>query len=213
MNLAKELDELDRDGALREATHAVARHDRASFLKVGALGAGALLALPALASAAPSKKQDVDILNYALTLEYLEAAFYAEAISKGALSGRLLRFAQVAGAHEAAHVALLKKVLGSAAVASPTFDFKGTTAAAGTFTSTAIALEDTGVAAYSGQAARVLQAPVLQAAAQIQAVEARHASWIRHIAGQNPAPFALNPQANMAQVLATVRGTGFVPGL
>jgi hypothetical protein len=213
VNLAKELDELDRDGALRETADAVARHDRASFLKVGALGAGALLAVPALASAAPSNKQDVDILNYALTLEYLEAAFYAEALSKGALSGRLLRFAQVAGAHEAAHVALLKKVLGSAAVAQPAFDFKNTTAAPATFQATAIALEDTGVAAYTGQAARVKQAAVLQAAAQIQAVEARHAAWIRRIAGQNPAPTALNRKANIAQVLAVVRSTGFVPGL
>jgi len=213
VNLAKELDELDRDGALRETADAVARHDRAQFLKVGALGAGAVLALPAIASAQPSRTQDIAILNYGLTLEYLEAAFYREAVARGALSGRLLQFAQVAGAHEAAHVTLLRRVLGSRAVAEPTFDFKGTTGAPGTFQSTAIALEDTGVAAYTGQAARVRQAPILQAAAQIQAVEARHAAWIRRIAGQRPAPFALDPSASMAQVLATLRRTGFVPGL
>src|SRR3954466_9166877 len=73
-----------------------------------------------------SKKQDVEILNFALTLEYLEAAFYAEAVGRGIYSGAVGTFASTVAAHEATHVATLKSVLGSKAVASPKFDFKGT---------------------------------------------------------------------------------------
>ena len=80
---------------------------------LGALaGSGAILAaLPSLASAAATT--DVDILNFALTLEYLESAFYGEAVMKGALSGETKTFAKVVAGHEAAHVAALKGALGS----------------------------------------------------------------------------------------------------
>jgi hypothetical protein len=58
-----------------------------------------------------------------LTLEYLEAAFYAEAKASKALKAETLRFATVVSQHEAQHVAFLKKVLGASAVATPKFDF------------------------------------------------------------------------------------------
>jgi rubrerythrin len=80
----------------------------------------------------------VKILNYALTLEYLEAAFYAEAVSKGKLKGVAAKFAQVVAAHEAAHVQALQQALGSAAGKKPSFDFKNTTGATGTFLKTAM---------------------------------------------------------------------------
>lgn len=209
---------MDRDGAIAEAAERLPGDTRAELLKKGAWGGGAFLAggaalgLPALAAGQRSARQDTEILNFALTLEYLEAAFYAEALQRAGLSGRLRRFAEVAGAHEAAHVALLRSVLGSNAVASPRFDFKGTTSSSRGFTATAIALEDTGVSAYTGQVNRVRSPRVLLTAARIQAVEARHASWIRHIAGEDPAPAALNPKANQKQVLAVVTSTGFIVG-
>lgn len=210
------LAELDADGAIQEAAHAVDPNGsatRADFFKKAALGGGALVAggmvfggLPALALGAPSKAQDVAILNYALTLEYLETAFYRQARAKAGLKGETATFAKVAGAHEAAHVAAIKKVLGSKAVTSPTFDFGATVMSQGAFQKAAMAIEDLGVSAYAGQGPRLKQVPVIQAALAIHSVEARHAAWIRSILGVNPAPNAFDPARNMNQVLAVAGG-------
>ncbi len=161
-----------------------------------------------------SKKRDVEILNFALTLEYLEDAFYREAVGRGTYSGSVLNFAQVVASHEATHVATLKSVLGAKAVAEPKFDFKGTTAKWKTFLRTAKVLEDTGVAAYQGQAPRIHQNAVLGPAAAILAVEARHAAWVRDLlyAGKEvkPAPEAFSTPHSMAGILAAVKKTGFI---
>jgi rubrerythrin len=78
------------------------------------------------------------------------------------------------------------------------------------FTQTAIALEDTGVQAYQGQAAFIKSQAVFKAALSIHPVEARHAAWIRNLGGMAPAPAAFNPALTKAQVLAAVNGTGFI---
>ncbi len=210
----------DSDGALQEAAERVDRtgHTRSSFLRRGgAIVAGGLLAgaIPGRAFAAGVPKGDIAILNYALTLEYLESAFYAKANSDGALSGQYARFAKIVGQHEQAHVDALKKTLGSKAVKRPSFDFKGTTAKQSTFAQTAIVLEDTGVEAYQGQAGNIKTPAVLMAAISIHPVEARHAAWIRSIVGHgtgnpSPAPAAFNPAKDMSAVLAAVQGTGFI---
>jgi hypothetical protein len=210
------LEMLDKDGAVQEAAHAVdpeGASTRADFFRKAAIGGGALVAggvvlggLPALALGAPSKKQDVAILNYALTLEYLETAFYREARAQAGLRGETARFARIAGAHEAAHVKALKGVLKSAAVASPAFDFGGATAGQAAFQKAAMAIEDLGVSAYAGQGPRLKQIPVIQAALSIHSVEARHAAWIRQILGQSPAPAAFDPARGMDQVLAVAGG-------
>jgi rubrerythrin len=213
------LDEVDRDGAIREAAEA-AGDTRATLLRKGGLlavaglGLGALPAGLALGQSTP--KSDVEILNYALTLEYLEAAFYAEAVRKGKLDGISARFAQVVAGHEAAHVAALQKALGSAATKEPSFDFKGTTGKAGTFLKTAQTLEDTGVAAYQGQAPKIKTGAVLASAGAILAVEARHAAWVRDIIGAGkspvPAPVAFSEPMSMSAVLDAVKSTGFIKG-
>ena len=167
--------------------------------------------LPKLVTAAPSPSQDVKILNFALTLEYLEAEFYTQAVAGGALSGELLKFAKTVKAHEVAHVAFLKSALGSKAVAKPTFDFKGTTDDPAKFQATAIVLEDTGVAAYNGQGPNLTK-KTLGAAASVVSVEARHAAWIRDIAKKNPAPAAFDAFKTMGQVLSAVKATGFITG-
>ena len=210
------LEALDADGAIQEAAYKVdpeGAATRADFFKKAAIGGGALVAggvvfggLPALALGAPSKAQDVDILNYALTLEYLETEFYKQARANAGLKGEMARFARVAGAHEAAHVVALKKVLGSKAVASPTFDFGATVQSQKAFGATAMAVEDLGVSAYAGQGPRLKQLPVIQAALAIHSVEARHAAWIRNILGKNPAPNAFDPARTMAQVLKIAGG-------
>ena len=161
-----------------------------------------------------SKANDVKILNYALTLEYLEAAFYAEALRVGGYTGAVGRFASVVASHEATHVATLKGVLGAKAVKRPSFDFKGTTRKWSTFLRTAKVLEDTGVAAYQGQAPLIHQNAVLGPAGAILAVEARHAAWVRDLlyAGKSvkPAPEAFSTPMSMSQVLSAVKKTGFI---
>ena len=208
------LDVLDADGALRETAAATAGDTRARFLaKAGLLGGGligaAALGAPELAGAA-TRKSDIAILNYALTLEYLEAAFYTEAEKRGALSGELADFAIVVGAHERAHVQGLKAALGRKAVAKPKFNFQGTTTDPARFAATAQTLEDTGVSAYAGQAPKVKADAILRAALAIHTVEARHASWIRDINGAPPAPLGFDNPLSKAKVLAAVAKTGFI---
>jgi hypothetical protein len=214
--------ELDRDGAIAEAADAaVDGLTRSQLLRRAAIGGGALVgagalgALPALA-AGKTTSGDVKILNYALTLEYLEAAFYAEAVAKGALSGETATLARVIKGHEAQHVAFLKKALGAKAVAKPTFNFKGTTQNEKKFMATSKALEDTGVAAYHGAAPMIASKAVLSAALGIHSVEARHASWIRELIGKggnpSPAPLAFDPAYSMKKTLGIVKSTGFIVG-
>jgi rubrerythrin len=211
------LAELDRDGALQEAAEK-AGVTRSQMLRRSAFIGGGLIVggLPvAFSLAQNTSKGDIDILNYALTLEYLEAAFYDEANRKGALSGQLKRFSEIVGEHENAHVDALKQTLGGKAVKKPKFDFKGTTESESTFGATAQVLEDTGVEAYQGQAGNIKSDAVLKAALSIHPVEARHAAWIASIlskgsASPNPAPDAFNPAKDMAAVLAAVSGTGFI---
>jgi hypothetical protein len=214
--------EFDGDEAVAEAMAGLdeAGSTRGGLFRragVAAGGLGVAMALvPGLASArnGGTKKNDVKILNYALTLEYLEAAFYKEALARGNFTGSVLNFAQVVYGHEATHVATLKGVLGSAAVASPSFDFKGTTRKWSTFLRTSKVLEDTGVAAYQGQAPLIHQNAVLAPAGAILAVEARHAAWVRDLlyAGKSvkPAPEAFSTPMSMSQVLKAVKATGFI---
>lgn len=216
MSFLPSLEELDQDGAIREAADKVDGDTRASFLKKAGVGAGAVVGssaffsvLPSIASAGVSAS-DVAILNFALTLEYLEAAFYTEAVQKGKFSGAVGTFATVVQAHEAAHVAFLKGALGSKAVKSPTFDFKGTTTDEAKFKATAQVLEDTGVAAYLGQVGNIKSKKILGAAGSILPVEARHAGWIRDINGVSGAPAAFQGAKTKNQILAAVKGTGFI---
>jgi hypothetical protein len=218
MSFLPDLNVLDVDGAIQETAEKVDGATRASFLRKAGVGAGAVLGggalmglLPSVASAGVPKS-DVAILNYALTLEYLEAAFYTEAVAKGRFSGKVGSFAKVVKAHEVAHVAALKGALGSAAVKKPKFDFQGTTTNMAKFKATAQVLEDTGVAAYLGQVGNIKSKAILLAAGSILPVEARHAGWIRDINGVVGAPEAFEKAKSMQQVLAAVKGTGFIVG-
>ena len=215
------LAEIDRDGALQEAVEEV-NGTRADFLRKTALGGGAILgggalmgALPSVALGAPPRS-DIAILNFALTLEYLEAAFYTEAVQKGRLSGEAAKFAAVVGNHERAHVAFLKKALGRSAVKRPRFNFRDTTADEGKFLATATVLEDTGVMAYAGQGPLLKTKTIVAAALSIHSVEARHAAWVRDIRGNggapSPAPRAFDQAKTKRQILAAVKATGFIVG-
>jgi hypothetical protein len=198
---------LDASGALRETADA-ARVTRRGLLGTGgaALGAGLLLATSADAEPA----DDAAILNYALALEYLQAAFYTEAERRGALRGGLAEQARVVGSHERAHVTALRDELGSKAIARPRFDFRGVTEDPAAFRRTAVAFEDLGTAAYKDQAPRIRSRAYLAAALRIHSVEARHAAWIRRLAGAVPAPDAFDEPLSRRRVLAVVADTEFV---
>jgi rubrerythrin len=203
--------ELDRDGALGEALDRVVGDSRADFLRKTLVGSAALLAalsLPDPGSAA--SKNDIDILNYALTLEYLQAAFYTETERAGAVRGKAKQAARRVGAVERAHVKAFRKALGSAAVKRPTFDFRGVTESQTPFLKTAVAFEDLAVAAYKGQAPLIQDKSILGVAISIHSVEARHAAWMRYLFGIVPAARAFDLPAPKAKVLRTVASAGFI---
>jgi len=129
-----------------------------------------------------------DTLNFALTLEYLEAAFYDQGNKSGVVPSKYKTVFRTIGQHENAHVKLLKGVLGSAAVAAPGVDFTAGGKYADvfenfdTFLTLSQTFEDLGVAAYKGQAGNLMGSKeVLTVALQIHSVEARHASEVRRI--------------------------------
>jgi hypothetical protein len=212
------LEELDQDGAIREYAEKVDGDTRSAFLRKAGVGAGAIAGsgaflgiLPSIASAGVAAS-DVAILNFALTLEYLEAAFYNEAVAKGRFSGDVGKFARIVSQHENAHVGFLKGALGAKAVKKPKFNFKGTTTNQAKFQATAQALEDTGVSAYLGQVGHIKSKKILGAAGSILPIEARHAGWIRDINKVSGAPKAFEGPRTKAQVLAVVKSTGFIVG-
>ncbi len=185
------LAELDADGAIEETAAAVDGDTRAAFLRKAGVAGGALVAggafmgaVPKLALGQSLPKSDVDILNFALTLEFLEAEFYIEARGSGALSGVVQSLAELLASHETTHVKTLQKVLGSRAVKKPKFDFKDTTSNSDKFLETSIVLENTGVHAYLGQAGKIKTPAILATAATIVTVEARHAAAVSLVAGK-----------------------------
>jgi hypothetical protein len=230
------LEQIDADGAIREAAHDATESldsgdTRMDFLKKAGLAGGAVMGggalLGALSPAAamakggkgrpPAKfgKGDIGILNYALTLEYLEAAFYNEATkNKVAMGAQESAFLRATTADENAHVAFLKKALGKKAVGAPKVDFGDATSKA-KWLPTSMVLENTGVKAYGGQALNISSPAYISAALSIWAVEARHAS----VAGLlvKAAPTSISPEkgpfqttATAAEVLKAVEGTGFL---
>ncbi|HEY8733179.1 MAG TPA: ferritin-like domain-containing protein [Puia sp.] len=135
----------------------------------------------------------VDVLNFALTLEYLEAKFYQMGLSAGIVPSSDTAVITQIGKHETSHVATLKAAISSAGgtpVAEPSFDFTAGGSFPDVFTNYATfltlanAFEDTGVRAYKGQAPNLLGTDLLTAALDIHSVEARHASEIRRLRGQ-----------------------------
>jgi rubrerythrin len=206
-----------REGfAADSAALADARSTRRTLVGRGLAAGGALAGGTALlgwragaAAPAPSAALDKKIFNFALLLEYLQAAFYSEAVEAGALRGGVREFAEIVADHERQHVAFLERALGRAARKKPTFEFGSATKNQREFLDAAVLLENTGVAAYNGQGANLTKKS-LAAAAQIASVEGRHAAWISDLAGRSPAPRAADPGATAEEVTATLRRTGFI---
>jgi hypothetical protein len=229
MSYELDLQAIDTDGAVAEAADAVSGDTRLSFLRKAGIGAGAVMSGGAVLSAlAPSAfaagsgrppasfgKGDVGILNYALTLEYLEAAFYAQAVAGVSFTDpHLEAFAKKVASDEAAHVAYIKAALGHHAVKKPTFDFGAAVTTMTTFAATSAVLENTGVGAYFGQGFNIKSPAVLKAAISILTVEARHAGAIGFY--NDPTAAAISPSGSFdkpltaATVLTAVNKTGFI---
>jgi Ferritin-like domain len=175
------------------------------------VGGAAVGGLPRLASSAQSPEQDAEIFSFALVLEQLQAAFYDESVAQATLPPKLLEFARVASGHERQHVSYLEEALGMSAREAPETDFGEATIDAEAFAAAAASLEDLAVAAYNGQAAN-LTAAGLQAAATIVSVDARHAAWIRAIAGRLPASQAVDAPLSRAEVEERLDKIGFIRG-
>jgi hypothetical protein len=183
--------------------------NRSELVMKGVLAAGAVYGLgmvgPFLRQAL-AKSSDVDILNYALTLEYLEAAFYDEAKTRVMGSGDLMNLINQLADDESQHVAALTEAIkgaGGKPVPAPkvAFPYKDTAG----FLKLAQTFEDTGVSAYNGAAPMITSKAVLGSAGSIVQVEARHAAAIRLQNMQEPAPDAFDPSLTMDQVTTAVQ--------
>jgi hypothetical protein len=183
---------------------------RASFIIRGALAAGAVYGTAAVTpfvSNALGATTDLDILNFALTLEYLETDFYQVKAKSVGLTGQAAHYASNFGKEEAAHVATLTgaiKSAGGTPVAKPTFAFPVSTASA--FLSLAYTVENLGVSAYNGAGPLLKSKALLSAAGSIVQIEARHAAAIGLLIGKSPTPSGgFDAPKTMAQVLAVAK--------
>lgn len=194
--------------------------DRRNFLRwAGLVGVGTAFVAggaftgtteaDAAVPAAKFGKGDVGILNYALTLEYLEYNFYAMGLSKGLLKGRALELVKPIRSHEQAHVQAVMgavKKLGGTPVGKPKLKFPAKTFSnADNFLATAVQFEELGVTAYQGKVTLIQSPAVLTSAAEIAGVESRHAAILEHLTGGNPFPAPVEKHNSESTVLAKVK--------
>ncbi len=186
---------------------------RQSFILRGALAAGAVYGLGAVQpfvgqALAQDDGGDVEILNFALTLEYLEAAFYAQALKRtNGLSTETLELATTIRGDEDEHVAALTMTIkdaGGTPAKAPMVDFGNAFESQRSFLKLAQTFEDTGVSAYNGAAPSIQSKDVLAAAGSIVQVEARHAAAIRLMNGQPPTDGGFDKALDTDAVLKAV---------
>jgi ferritin-like protein len=207
------LGDIDRDGALTDAVAELHGSTRADVLRRTAFGGAALLAALAAPPVAEAKVDDVAILNFCLNFERLQATFYTDADRHGTIAtmnARKQEWARTLGAHERAHVKIIKAVLGPKAGPSPFFDFGEANATDANFTRTAVAMEDLTVALLGGVTPRVRDRGLTAALLGLLTVEARHAAWARHIIGSPPSPRSFDKARTLASVRGAVARTHFV---
>lgn len=218
----------DGEGVIQFET----RSDRRRFLRyAGMIGVGGTLAAAGVACAddevappvagntpedeesemtEPSVPQgDLDILNYALTLEFLEADFYKQGVDARILKGRELELVKPIADHEAAHVAAITQTinaLGGQPVAEPAFKYPAPTFKdPAAFLTTAHTFEELGVAAYHGQVTMIETPDILAAAAAIAGVESRHAAILAKLIRAKSFPSPVEGTKSMEQVLKAAK--------
>jgi hypothetical protein len=182
---------------------------RASFILRGAMTAGAVYGAAAVGpyvgnALGASGSGDIDILNFALTLEYLETDFYKVKGKAVGLSGQAQSLAKMFGDEESQHVDALTKAIkaaGGMPAKKPKFVFPVTDQAS--FLKLAYVLENTGVGAYNGAGPSLSNPQYLAAAGSIVQVEARHAAAIGLLTNQSVTPNGgFDKPLTKAQVLA-----------
>jgi hypothetical protein len=187
---------------------------RQAFMVRGAVAAGTVYGLSSVGpfvreALAQGGGGDVEVLNFALTLEYLEAAFYEQALkdTKG-LSGEVKELATTLRDNEVEHVDALTAAIkksGGTPVEAPGVDFGGAFASEDSFLKLAQTFEDLGVSAYNGAATQIKSKDVLGAAGSIVQVEARHAAAIRLMRGEAITDGAFDKALKMDEVLAAAK--------
>jgi hypothetical protein len=187
---------------------------RQAFMVRSAIAAGSVYGLASVApfvseALAQEGGGDVDILNFALTLEYLESAFYEQALKNvNGLDGEVKKLATTLQENEAEHVDALTeaiKGLGGTPTKAPGVDFGNAFSSQKAFLKTAQTFEDLGVSAYNGAAPGIKSKEVLGSAGSIVQVEARHAAAIRSLNNQPITPAAFDKAMKMDEVLQAVK--------
>jgi len=181
---------------------------RRNYLRGSLVGGAVALATPiGLGRSFAQGMSDVDILQFALTLEHLEARMYRDMLATGILTGKERQYFESFGAHEAAHVDALIKVL-SAVGADPVAALESYNFPAfnnrGDILNFARTAEELGVGAYQGAAPAIQNRDYLAAAGSIVQVEARHAAIVRLLIGADPVPAAVTASLSVDQVLQAV---------
>jgi rubrerythrin len=148
--------------------------------------------------------RDREILEFAVRLEHVQVAFYSEAIRRGKLTGEVKQFAQIVGQEERQHLDYFDHLLGSSNAKPGKFKFGDATASNKQFVAAAAKIEDTGLAAYNGQAENMSR-HTLKAVARVISVEARHAAWARSLAGELPAPVPADVPISAAKALNAIK--------
>ncbi len=158
------------------------------------------------ASSSAAASGDLPIVNYALTLEYLEAQFYAEVGKSGLFKGKTLSILKTFGAEEAEHVTALHKVAMSLGTPAPKPMGKFPLKSAASVAKLAGAVENLGASAYLGQAGAIQSKEILAAALAIHTIEARHAATLNLVLMKSPTPDgAFAKPMTMAEVLKVVK--------
>jgi ferritin-like protein len=204
---------LDRDEALSDALAQLFGSTRAGFLRTAALGSAAMLAGLSAPAEADAAVTDVDILQFGLRFERLQATFYTQADELGTIgrmSNAKQEWARTLGAHERAHVRIIKKVLGPKAEPRPFFDFGKDNETDAGFTSTAVAMEDLTVALLTGVMPQVRDRGLAAALLGLMTVEARHAAWARRIVGSAPVARAFDEPRTLRSVQGAIARTRFI---
>ncbi|MFN8441873.1 MAG: ferritin-like domain-containing protein [Caldilineaceae bacterium] len=168
-----------------------------------ATGAVFLATSVGLSKAFAQESTDEDILQFALTLEHLEARLYVEALATGLLKGKEKNYLQSFGAHEAAHVKALSDTLttlgAKPADAQSSYNFPAFNTREDILNFAKV-VEDTTVGAYQGAAAALRNKTILAAAGSIVQVEARHVAMINLLLNLDPVPTAVTPSLSVDEV-------------